>query len=566
MKLGQTLGRYKLLERVGRGGMAEVFRAEENLEDGGKRIVAIKRLFPRLAADREFVGMFVNEARIASSMDHPNIVHTYDLINSGSYYYIVMEYLAGMDLEDVVSLSPPGRIALTLHEATYTVHEVALGLGYAHRGGADPNAGPVVHRDISPGNIMVSDEGRVLITDFGIARAAQYAQATSPGVLKGKYEYMAPEYVAGKPFDGRADLFSLGVVFYELLTGMNPFYDVLPKDVWDKILNLDPRPPSEIAREVPKALDELVSKALKKDPDKRIPSGEVFGKVLEPFFMGVSGKPVSEILGKRIRSYLDNAEKGAEQEILSEFLPEDSDSDGVEMTQEIHLDDLLDLVEPKDVPRPDFSVLNDGKDKKKATTVRQKKRLRSLKPIHILFLVGLPLIAGVVTWALWPGDTGYLTVTSTKQAEVFVDGERMGKAPITQLPLVPGKHSIEVRRVGSNRAKSYQRNIAKDEKQEIKVSWSNIHGKGKKKNRWRKHSKRKRKALAGKRSKKKTSKRKKHAKAKQEKKKVRSEAKSKSSGKKRKKIRNTSKRKRKKSSGKKKPTGKSSNRKKRSRK
>ncbi len=490
--------------------MAEVFRAKETLDDGADRIVAIKRLFPRLAADREFVGMFVNEARIASSMDHPNIVHTYDLMNSGSYYYIVMEYLAGMDLEDIVSMSPPGKIALTLHEATYTVHEVALGLGYAHRGGADPNSGPVVHRDISPGNIMVSDQGRVLVTDFGIARAAQYAQATSPGVLKGKYEYMAPEYVAGKPFDGRADLFSLGVVFYELLTGVNPFYDVLPKDVWDKILNLDPRPPSEIAREVPDALDELVAKALNKDPEKRIPSGEVFAQVLKPFFEGVSGLPVSKILGKRITTYLENSKNLAQQDKLSEFLPEESDSESVEMTQEIHLDDLLDLVEPQDVPRPDFSLIANENEVKKATTVKHKKAKNNISRLYLLlFLAGLLLATGAIAWAIWPGAIGYLTVTSTKQAEVFVDGQRMGKAPLMQLPVAPGKHTIEVKRVGSNRVKSYQRTISEEEKKEINVSWKNVHKKSKKRGksyRGRKRHSRIKKSVGRKRSKRKNKK------------------------------------------------------------
>ncbi|RME27287.1 MAG: hypothetical protein D6806_04845, partial [Deltaproteobacteria bacterium] len=128
MNSGLKIGRYKLLERIGRGGMAEIFKAEESLPGGGTRLVAIKRLFPRLSADREFVGMFVNEARIASEMNHPCIVRTYDLINYGSYYYIVMEYLEGMDLEDLVILRYGNRPELSIAETAYVVQRVAMGL------------------------------------------------------------------------------------------------------------------------------------------------------------------------------------------------------------------------------------------------------------------------------------------------------------------------------------------------------------------------------------------------------------------------------------------------------
>jgi serine/threonine protein kinase len=138
MEPGQRIGRYHLTKKIGKGGMAEIFKAEEEVSGGHRRVVAIKRLFPKLSADREFVGMFVNEARIASSMFHPNIVQTYDLINYGSYYYIVMEYLEGLDLEEFVLQKGPGGLVLPLDEIAYVVHEVAMGLAYAHKGGGPP--------------------------------------------------------------------------------------------------------------------------------------------------------------------------------------------------------------------------------------------------------------------------------------------------------------------------------------------------------------------------------------------------------------------------------------------
>lgn len=479
MELGQTIGRYTLLEQVGKGGMAEVFKAEERLPDGSARVVAIKRLFPRLAADREFVGMFVNEARIASAMLHPNVIRTFDLVNSGSYYYIVMEFLAGMDLEDLIALAPPGRMALTLHEAAYVVHEVALGLGYAHRGGADPNAGPVVHRDISPGNILVDCEGQVRVTDFGIARAAQYAQVTRPGILKGKYEYMAPEYVAGKKFDGRADLFSLGVVLYELLTGTNPFMEVMPTDVWDKVLGFDPPPPSSLSPEVPIAIDEIVAQALAKSPDNRIRTGEVFAQLLQPFFSTKGKHPVTSLLGDRVTRSMQQSRQSDAEYPVAAFLPEDDDEPGGDATTEIHLDELLELVEPQEVPRPNFKALThshesgEGPTVKVPTSQQRGPRLGGRKrPWQYLGLGAAAALAlGLLLWLLWPAPTGFLTVTSDRRVEVYVDAKRMGLAPLTRLPLSPGQHVIEVRRPGTNRTKTYQRDIGVDEETALKVTW-----------------------------------------------------------------------------------------------
>lgn len=476
MAEGQTVGRYTLLEQVGKGGMAEVFKAEERLPDGTRRVVAVKRLFPQLAADREFVGMFVNEARIASSMVHPNIVRTHDLINAGSHYYIIMEFLAGMDLEDLIVHSPPGRLAMSLHEIAYAVHEVALGLGYAHRGGADPASGPVVHRDISPGNVLIDCTGRVLITDFGIARAAQYAQSTMPGVLKGKYEYMSPEYVAGKPFDGRSDLFSLGVVLYELLTGANPFLAVLPKDTWERVLGHQPPPPSQLCRQVPQALDAIVDQALCKDPDGRIPSGEIFARALQPFI----GKPeaTARVLGRRVSRALEHPAADAGAEPLAAFLPDDEDedaegTDAAEHTAEMHMDELLGLVEPQQAPRPDFASLADESSATREPTVPGKaaggrRRRWPWLALGLLLLAG----AGLAVSLLWPRPTGFLTVTADRRSEVYVDGERMGLAPLKRLPLDPGRYAVEVRRPGSQRVKSYRRAIVADRETRLRVRWT----------------------------------------------------------------------------------------------
>jgi serine/threonine-protein kinase len=472
MEAGQRIGRYLLTKKIGKGGMAEIFKAEEEVSGGHRRVVAIKRLFPKLSADREFVGMFVNEARIASSMFHPNIVQTYDLINYGSYYYIVMEYLEGLDLEEFVLIKGPGGLVLPIDEAAYVVHEVAMGLSYAHKGGARPTDGEVVHRDISPGNILIDVDGLVKVTDFGIARAMQYASFTKPGVLKGKYEYMSPEYVKGKNFDGRADLFSLGVVLYELLTGENPFAAVMPKEIWDKIVKYDPPVPSKISSGVPKALDVVVSRALNKNPDKRYRTGEEMAAVLVSFFSDVGRDRVSGALGARVARLMEKGEVTATSPSdIQSFLPPDSTVG--EHTQEIHLDTLLDLVEPIQVPRPAIK----HKPVTEPTTAPVKKKTgkkprpgKRRKLLLIAFV--LALIAGGLGYFLWPHPVGYLTVTSTRRAEVFIDGERIGLTPLVKKSLPVGAHLVEVRRPGRTQAKTQQPNIKEGKTTTIEITWA----------------------------------------------------------------------------------------------
>ncbi len=488
METGQHIGRYRLREKIGKGGMAEIFKADESLDDGGTRTVAIKRLFPRLSADREFVGMFVNEALIAASMDHPNIIRTYDLINFGSYYYIVMEYLEGLDLEELVMLQAPGDLVLSIPEVAFAVHEVAMGLSYASVSRRGEKSGPVVHRDISPGNILVGCDGQVKITDFGIAKATQYASFTRPGVLKGKYEYMAPEYVKGFEFDGRADIFSLGVVLYELLTGENPFMGIGPQDIWDKIVNLDPPPPSSIVESISRTMDKVVERALCKDPDDRYPDGDSFAAVLAPFFVDQGRRRTSAALGERARSNLYARTHAATTPgDFDEFLPPDEGDD--DHTREFYLDELLDLVEPLEVPNP---VRPPGESemvtapKLPAVKHSGKKKRKWRRSLVLLTACALVLGGAGLTLLLWPGPKGFLSVDSDRRAEIYVDGRRMGLAPLKEMPLAVGRHVIEARRPGRSQSKSYHRQINEGEKINLQVKWA-------KARRWKKRKIRKRK-------------------------------------------------------------------------
>ena len=215
-------GKYHLLEKIATGGMAEVFRARSYGMQGFEKILVIKRILPELGKSEEFVDLFVDEARIAVSLIHVNIVQVFELGEVDGAYYMAMEYVHGLDLARLVSRAR--KIGpFPVHLACFVIAECLKALQFAHeRTDDDGNPLNIVHCDISPQNVLISFAGEVKITDFGISRASFQAEGQQE-VIRGKYAYMSPEQVEGKPLDGRSDLFALGIVLYELLTGRRLF-------------------------------------------------------------------------------------------------------------------------------------------------------------------------------------------------------------------------------------------------------------------------------------------------------------------------------------------------------
>ena len=215
-----VFGRYQLLEKIGAGGMAEVFKARMKGEQGFEKIVAIKRIVPHMATNAEFVTMFVDEAKLAAQLNHNNITHIYDLGKVDAWIYIAMEYVEGKDLRTLLKLGKERGFPLPAELALFIAAKIANALDYAHRRpAADGSELNLVHRDVSPQNILISDEGDIKLCDFGIAKAASKVSTTMSGALKGKLQYMSPEQAWGKRLDRRSDIFSLGSVLYEMLTG-----------------------------------------------------------------------------------------------------------------------------------------------------------------------------------------------------------------------------------------------------------------------------------------------------------------------------------------------------------
>ena len=251
------LGRYNVIGELGQGAMGTVYKAVDPLID---RIVAIKTINLTLAVDEkdEYESRFYQEAKAAGRLSHPNIVTIYDVGKSGEIAYIAMEFLQGRELRDVLNNGQRMPVVQVIN----VVAQVAQGLAYAHENG-------IVHRDIKPSNIMIVRDGHVKITDFGIARMASAAVRTQTGMVLGSPKYMSPEQVVGKQTDQRSDIFSLGVMLYEMLTGQAPFAGENVNAIMYQTLNSIPPPPSSLSSDVPEMLNFIVAKALAKKLEHR---------------------------------------------------------------------------------------------------------------------------------------------------------------------------------------------------------------------------------------------------------------------------------------------------------
>ncbi|MBK7862296.1 MAG: protein kinase [Archangiaceae bacterium] len=336
------LARYQVLGRLATGGMAEVWLGRAIGFGGFEKRVVLKTILPSLLGNPTFVQMFVNEARVAAMLNHPNCVQIFDLGKEESCLYIAMEYIEGFSLSRVMKRARELEVKVPLEVISRIAADALAGLQHAHTL-ADREGRPVglIHRDVSPDNLLISFAGQTKLVDFGIAKASlSAAQATRAGTVKGKFGYIAPEYLRGQPIDARADLFALGVVLYRAITGRRPFVGPSESAVSLAVLQQTPVWPTEIDPKLPQAMSAVVMMALEKSPDARFASARAMRQAIEQAARPADPDAVGDLLGRLWppgdpeRVSLESLAAGRAEE-TSEPLLEAIISTGIELPQSV---------------------------------------------------------------------------------------------------------------------------------------------------------------------------------------------------------------------------------------
>ena len=394
---GKKIGPYSVLSEIGSGGMAVVYKAEQAALG---RSVAIKELRGELATDPSLITRFEREARCVASLAHQNIVHIYDFLKRGNSMYIVMEFVEGIDLYGLLSRVerlPPDIAAIIALQA-------ARALEYAHFRN-------VVHRDFKPSNLMITKQGEVKLMDFGIARDDTVGDLTLPGTALGTPAYMSPEQVMGEKVDFRSDIFSFGIVLYQMLTGRKPFVENSTHSVMQSILSEPPPPVRKIFPDVPWGLTRILNRCLEKQPECRYKTTEALRRDLEAFV----AKKVRINYAGRLLIYLRHRDLISDKEAKTYVQIEELESHTVVAT--------------------DTGQLN-----------TQSALLKPLFTLHAALLTCLILFTGAMEWFNVGSEKAYLHVHADPWAEVYIDGQLHDMTPFLEpVVLTPGAHTVQLK-------------------------------------------------------------------------------------------------------------------------
>ena len=464
---GTVVGAYTLLAKLATGGMAEIWLARQVGLRGFERLVVVKRIIESLSQDEAFVEMFLDEARIVVQLTHPNIVQVFDLGEHAGAYYIAMEYLAGENLVSVARAAAKAGTPLEPKASVKIAIAALEGLSHAHqRAGIDGKPLNVVHRDVSPHNIVLTWDGQVKLVDFGIARAANRATQTQGQQLKGKFAYMAPEQAQGdSELDARVDVFAMGVVLWEMVTHRRLFAFDDQIRILKTLISDEPiEPPHQRSPEVPLLLSAIIMKALDKRLASRFPSAQAFKAALETWLQAEGGGPSTADLGQ-LMTKLFKA-RIAERTLLIEKAARG----------EVSMSKVGEVMKPPtDRSMPSGTPLGN-------TGVDGSGNLKlAIAALGTLLLV---LMAGAVSWKVLMGGpqadvpdtvvevvepppppqpkvvpvvvekTSSIAVeTEPAGATVSVDGKRAGAAPLTVADVGPGEHVVEASLAGYSNVK-----------------------------------------------------------------------------------------------------------------
>jgi len=300
--------RYRITERVAAGGMAEVFRGVAESMRGFKKNIAIKRILPSLTKNKKFVAMFLDEARLSLALQHANIVQVFDIGHTEDTYFIVMEYVDGVDLKALLEWRRRINRRVPIAHGLYIVLEMCKGLAYAHDV-HNPETGGlmgIVHRDISPPNVLISKQGEVKVVDFGLAKATSQVEITDPGVVKGKMSYLSPEAARGEEVDARADIFAVGILLYELLTGKRLFYGETDYQTVELVRNAKIPPIKPQNPQVEPELEDIVRKALAKRKEDRYQNATDIQDALAQYAYSRGLKVIARDIAELVRQCLED--------------------------------------------------------------------------------------------------------------------------------------------------------------------------------------------------------------------------------------------------------------------
>jgi serine/threonine protein kinase len=435
----QAFGKYFLVDKISTGGMAEVFKAKTYSHGGFENLLVIKRILSHLGEDQEFVDMFIDEAKVSVALQHANVVHLYDFGRIGDDWFMAMECLDGKDVRSILRQLARKRRFLPIEYAIYVAAEACKGLEYAHRK-TDLQGRPygIVHRDVSPSNILVSYEGDVKVADFGIAKAQFSSLDTVGGVLKGKYEYMSPEQASGRSMDLRSDLFSLGIILHEMLTGRRLFKTGSEFTTLERIKACEVAPPSYVNARVPEALDRIVMKALARLPEDRYKNAAEMGQALQDYLFPQTADQLRADLSRTMQDLFAN-------EIAEERLRLEHGSEVAAKLRE---------------QAPDYAEGWEGQTS--SSLSRASEFAQSWGPLILggVALLLMPVLGLAVGGLIWVANrdapteqvaptAGALDILVLPAAEVRVDGMNYGeKGTLALEDIPPGPHVIRLEKEG----------------------------------------------------------------------------------------------------------------------
>ncbi len=285
--------RYRVIERLASGGMAEVFIAESAGIEGFKKKVAIKRVLPHLSEKKRFIAMFLDEARLSAHLSHSNVVQVFDIGVGDNTYFIVMEYVNGADLKQVIKHVRDSGKPFPIEAGIYICLKMCEGLAYAHEcPGESGESLHVVHRDISPPNVLISEHGEIKIVDFGLAKASTQLEKSEAGIIKGKFSYLSPEAAHGQEVDGRTDIFAIGIILWEMLAGRRLFQGTTDYETVKQVQLADIPPITQLCPDADEHLQSILNRALARDRNQRYASARALGQDLTRYLYRM-GRPVS---------------------------------------------------------------------------------------------------------------------------------------------------------------------------------------------------------------------------------------------------------------------------------